>query len=191
MCKYEQAHCGCSFRGGVPSLGGFARGPSPRTVCRPARVVGASFGKATGADAALVSTNPWKYDRDVLDMNKEGVSGSLFPTGVTDEEIVSILPTGWKNNIQTVTLSGARIKELAQTGYDSTGDGSLVFPYVLVTKDGVELDDNATYTIPICGASDAVKAEGGYTDSGILGLTAAEDYLSAFDSLSASDIVWE
>ena len=156
-----------------------------------ARLVGTCFGKATGADAALVSTNPWIYNPDVYEMNKYGVSGSLFPTGVTDEEIVSILPTGWKKNIQTVTLSGARIKELAQTGYDFTGDGSLVFPYVLVTKDGVELDDDATYTIPICGVSDAVKAEGGYADSGILGLTAAEDYLGTFDSLSASDIVWE
>ena len=156
-----------------------------------ARLVGISFGKAKGADAALVSTNQWIHNTDVREMNKDGVSGSLFPLDVTDSEIVSILPTGWKKNIQTVTLSGARIKELAQTGYDSTGDGSLVFPYVLVTKDGAELDDNATYTIPICGASDAVKAEGGYTDSGILGLTAAEDYLSAFDSLSASDIVWE
>ena len=156
-----------------------------------ARLVGICFGKATGADAALVSTNPWVYNTDVREMNKDGVSGSLFPVDVTDSQIASIFPTGWKKNIQTVTLTGARIKELAQTGYDHEGDGSLMFPYVLVTKNGVELDDDAIYTIPICGASDEVKAEGGFADSGIMGLTAAEDYLGTFDTLSASDIVWE
>lgn len=156
-----------------------------------ARAVGICFAKATGAEAALISTNPWVYNTEAYEMNKQGVSGCLFPGKVTDQELVSILPTGWSNTIQTVTLTGARIKELAEKGYDYSGDGSLVFPYVLVTKDGMELEDDKTYTIPICGASEAVQEEGKLADSGIVGLEAAQGYFSQFTELSAQDLVWE
>lgn len=155
-----------------------------------ARAVGICFAQATGADAALISTNIWNYNSDVFSMNKEGISGCLFPLPVTDEELVSILPTGWRDNIQVVTLTGARIKELAQTGYDAYGNGN-TFPYVLVMKDGTELDDNISYTIPICGATDTVKEEGNIQDSGIMGLDAARSYFGQFDTLSAKDIIWE
>ena len=53
------------------------------------------------------------------------------------------------------------------------------------------LDDNTTYTIPICGASEAVQAEGNMHDSGIVGLEAARAWFSQFETLSAKDIVWE
>lgn len=155
-----------------------------------AKAVGISFAQATGSDAALISTNPWIYDPDAYEMNKEGVSGSLFALGISDEQLVAILPTGWSSTIQTVTLTGKRIKELAESGFDFNKDG-MVFPYVLVTKGGMELDDNTTYTIPICGASEAVQTEGNIQDSGIVGLEAAKTWFGQFDTLSAKDIVWE
>ena len=155
-----------------------------------ARAVGIAFGQATGAEAALISTNPWVYDPDAIDMNPKGVSGCLFPLPVGDEEIVSILPTGWKKNIETITLTGKRIKELAAGGYDINGDG-ITYPYVLVTRGNEELDDDATYTIPVCGVTDEVAAEGNLTDTGILGLDAARTYFSRFETLSAKDIKWE
>lgn len=155
-----------------------------------ARAVGIAFGEATNSEAALVSTNPWIYDPTSRDMNAKGVSGCLFALPVGDEQIVSILPTGWKKNIETVTLSGARIKELAKEGFDANGDGTM-YPYVLVTKDGEELDDDAAYTIPICGVTDDAAKEGNLTDTGVLGLGAARSYFSQFDTLSAKDIVWE
>ena len=119
-----------------------------------------------------------------------GVSGRLFAVGVTDEQIVEILPTGWNGTIQTITLTGKRIKELAKTGFDYNDDG-ITFPYVLVTKGGKELDDNTTYTIPVCGATKAVKEEGNAQDSGIVGLDAAKAWFGQFETLSAKDIVWE
>ena len=155
-----------------------------------ARAVGIAFAQATGSDAALISTNPWVYDPDSLNMNSEGVSGCLFPLPVGAEEIVSILPTGWKNNIQTVTLSGARIKELVKSGFDINGNG-ITYPYVLVTKGGMELDDDTVYTIPVCGVTDDVSKEGNLTDTSILGLDAAREYFEQFDTLSAKDIKWE
>lgn len=155
-----------------------------------AKLVGICFAKAVNADAALISTNPWLYDKDAFEMNQEGVSGALFPMGVSDQEIVSILPTGWSNNIQTVTLTGKRIKELMQTGYERS-ENSVAFPYVLAAKDGMEFEDDTTYTIVICGATDEVQEEGNIQDSGVLGLDAAKEYLSQFETLSAKDIVWE
>ena len=156
-----------------------------------AKLVGIGLAQALDADAALISYNIWNYNPDDMYMNRFGVSGCLFPLPVTDEEIVSILPTGWRNNINTLTLTGARIKELAQTGFDYYGNGS-PFPYVLVTKGGMELDDNTAYTIPICGATDEVAAEGGeLQDSGVMGLEAMRTYLSQFETLTAKDIVWE
>ena len=155
-----------------------------------ARLVGMAFGEAVGAEAALVSYNVWNYDPDASYMNRFGVSGSLFPLPVTDEELVSILPTGWRGTIETVTLTGKRIKELSETGFDQYGNGN-PFPYVLVTKGGNELDDDTVYQIPICGATDAVKEEGAASDSGILGLDAARTYFSRFETLSAEDISWK
>lgn len=124
-------------------------------------------------------------------MNTDGVSGRLLPGRISNQEITSILPTGWKGNIMTVTLSGKRIRELAESGYDLNGNGD-TFPYVLVTKGNVELDDSTVYTIPICGASEQVREEGNIKDSGIWGLGAAENYF--FDlgpTFGAGDIVWE
>ena len=155
-----------------------------------AKLVGICFAKAVHADAALISTNPWLYDKDAFEMNKEGVSGALFPMGVSDEEIVSIIPTGWSGNIETVTLTGKRIKELMQTGFERSGN-SVVFPYILASKDGMEFEDDTTYTIVICGATDEVKEEGNIQDSGVLGLDAAKKYFSQFKTLSSKDVVWE
>ncbi len=155
-----------------------------------ARAVGISFAQATDSQAALISLNEWIYDPDAYSMNDEGVNGCLFPTVVGEQELTSILPTGWKGNIQTVTLTGARIKELTETGFDYKGEGRF-YPYVLVTKGGEELDDETTYTIPVCGVTDAVAEEGKLTDSGVLGLDAAKTYFSQFETLSAKDIVWE
>lgn len=155
-----------------------------------ARAIGIAFAQATNSQAALISVNEWKYNLDAAEMNKRGVSGCLFPVPVCDQQIVSILPTGWAGKINMVTLSGARIKELAQTGFDWYGTGD-TFPYVLVTKDGSDLDDTTEYTIPVCGVTDAVASEGNQFESDVLGLDAARSYFSGFDTLSAQDIRWE
>lgn len=153
------------------------------------KLVGICFGKASGADLSLISKNKWYpiYDGD-NDLNGDGVSGSLFALPVTDDIITTILPTGWRGNIQTVTLTGKRIKELVEKGYDKSGYN---YPYELVTPEGMTVDDNTTYTVAICGVTDEVAKEGNLTDTGILGLTAAQAYFSQFETLSKKDIRWE
>ncbi len=154
-----------------------------------AKLVGTVFGKAANADLALISMDKW-FPENHHDGNKGGVSGQLFALPVTDLEITSILPTGWRGNIETYTLTGAKIQELLETGFDY-GSHGFYFPYLLVTKEGFALDKDATYTVTICGASDALREEGNVQDTGILGLTAMEEYLSQFETFSAKDIRWE
>lgn len=155
-----------------------------------ARLVGICFGKASGADMALISKNKWYpvYEGN-YDLNSDGVSGALFPLPVTDQEITSILPTGWRGNIKTVTLTGKRIKELAEKGYQRAEE--YLFPYELVTPENMTIDDDTTYTVAICGVTDEVAEEGNLTDTGILGLTAAQEYFSQFETLSKEDIRWD
>ncbi len=153
-----------------------------------AELIGIAFGKASNADLALVSMNKW-YEDDA-DLNKEGVSGALFALPVTDQELTSIVPTGWNDNIQTVTLSGKRIKELMENGYDRKGDGH-VYPYQFVAPENFELEDDATYIVAICGVTEEVAKEGKIQDTGILGLDAAREYVGQFDTLSQSNLVWE
>lgn len=153
-----------------------------------ARLVGICFAKATNSEVALISENA--YHPEDADMNIEGVNGSLFKLPVTEQEITSIIPTGWQENIQTVTLTGARIKELAEKGYNRNNAG-IIYPYAFVTKEGTELKDDITYKVAICGATDEVKSEGNIQDSGVLGLDAAKDYFGQFKTLSKKDIVWK
>ena len=153
-----------------------------------AELVGIAFGKASNADLALISKNKW-YEDDV-DLNKEGVSGALFALPVTDQELTSILPTGWNDNIQTITLTGKRIKELQESGYDRKGYGH-TYPYQFVAPEDLELEDDVTYTVAICGVTEEVAAEGKIQDTGILGLDAVREYVKQFDTLTKSDLVWE
>lgn len=153
-----------------------------------AKLVGIAFAQATGADLALMSIGSW--DPSTGKINSDGVSGKLFPLPVTEQEVCCITPTGWNGTIQTVTLTGKRVKELAESGYNRKERG-FYYPYVLATKDGMEIEDDTIYTVAICGATDAIKEEGNLQDSGLNGLTAVEDYLSQFDTLSEQDIIWE
>lgn len=153
------------------------------------RLVGICLSQASGADLALISENRWyKTENGYGGLDTHGVSGSLFPMPIKDQEMVSILPTGWRGNIETVTFTGARIKELLETGYEKNG---LSFPYQLVTPDGMTLDDDTVYTAVICGVTDEVAAEGNLTDTGILGLDAMKEYLGRSDTLSKDDLRWE
>lgn len=155
-----------------------------------AKLIGICFAKAVDADAALISKNKWYDLEDGKDLNLEGVSGALYPLPVTDEEIVSILPTGWRGNIMTATFTGARIKELAEKGYDRNEDGN-VFPYELVMPEGAELDDGTLYTVAVAGITEEAEQEGNLKDTGISGLDAAREYFSQFETLSEKDIIWE
>lgn len=153
-----------------------------------ARITGIAFTEASGADMALISLGGW--DPDTGATNGEGVNGKLFAKPVTEQEICAFVPTGWHGTIHTLSLSGKRIKELAATGYDRK-DRGYYFPYLLVCRDDLEIEDDTVYTVAYCGATEAVREEGKEQDTGVVGIEAVEDYLSKFDTLTEADIDWK
>lgn len=154
-----------------------------------ARLVGIVFGQASGADLSLISKNKWYQSiGNYSGLNVDGVSGTLLAMPVKDQEVTAILPTGWRGNIQTVTLTGERIKELTESGYERDG---MTYPYELVAPEGTTIEEGATYTVAICGVTEEVAAEGDLTDTGILGLDAMTEYLSQFETFLKGDIRWE
>ena len=155
------------------------------------KLVGIQFAEASGADVALVSSNKWYQTDEDIAMNTHGVQCPLYAMPITDQELTAMLPTGWTGTIETVTLTGARIKELAEYGYDKYDDENRLFPYSLIVPDGFTLEDEKTYTVAICGASSAVEEEGNIQDTGIVGLTVMQEYLSQFDTFSPADIHWD
>lgn len=154
-----------------------------------ARLVGICFAKAADADLALVSKNRFCTVDGKTVQNNRGVSGELFALPVTDQELTAILPTGWRDNIQTVTLTGAEIKELYEEGCRHP-DSGVYYPYEMVTPEGMKLEDDKTYKAAICGVSEETAAKGRLQDTGILGLAAARDFLRQYASFSKSDLVW-
>ena len=140
------------------------------------KLFGLIYLEATGADAALMSRNIWIEGVDANHENNLGVNGTMLPGALTEEDIVTNLPSGWGRTLHTLTLTGARIKEVAAEGFHYDESTDAFYPYTLLTRDGMELDDNTTYTVTYAGATDALLEEGQDTDTGILGLDAAKAY---------------
>lgn len=154
------------------------------------RLVGECFAKASGADFALISKNEFHVVNDVVYMNNFGVSGELYALPITDQEITSILPTGWRGNIKTVTFTGSRIKEIAETGFNRANLG-VYFPYEIIGPKGLVIEDDKVYSVVITGVTDEIANEGKIIDTDILGLTAAQEYFKQFKTFSKNDIKWE
>lgn len=166
-----------------------------------ARLNGIAFAKAVDADGALVSYNRYSGINGDLSMNNYGVSGCLFPEPLDEQALCAITQTGWNGTIRTLTLTGARIKELVATGYEkehSTIYGSnapedmrtTVYPYVLVTRDNMPLEDDTVYTIVFCGVTPEVMEEGNAQNTGVNGLQVMKDFMSQFETFSKQDIHW-
>lgn len=139
------------------------------------------------ADAALISYNV--YYPEVLSNleNGYGANGHILPGPMSAEDITSFLPTGWYDTLQTSTRTGAEIKQMAADGCDLRDNG-YPYPYVLMTRDGKDLDDNTEYEVILCGVPKAMKDELNLQDTGIVGLDVAKTYLSGIQELSSASL---
>ena len=163
------------------------------------RLVGQAYCEEVGADLALVSQNAFREDGNI--QNSDGVNGTILPTDINDEYIAVFNPGGRKGTITTVTLTGSRIKEVQAQGYDTNSTDGLIdpslianFPYMLVTRDGFELEDDTEYTVVVCGITDALKEEGHAVESDVLGATAIQHYFEKLGNpmhFTEKDIQWK
>lgn len=72
---------------------------------------------------------------------------------------------------------------MAKEGCDLNGNG-YPYPYVLLTKDGTDLEDEKEYTVVICGFLKGMEDELNQQDTGIVGLDAAKEYLKNVKEVS-------
>lgn len=152
-----------------------------------AQLSGQMFMEATGADAALISYNVYDPSVHALMENSYGANGQILPGMLSEEYITIFLPTGWYDTLLTISKTGSEIKAMAEEGADTRGTG-FHYPYVFMTADGEELEDDETYTVVICGYNKDEKETIGLTDTGIVGLDAAKEYLLKTGKVSSSTL---
>lgn len=152
-----------------------------------AQLCGQMFMRATGADAALISYNVYSPDVHALMENSRGANGHILPGELTEEYITVFLPTGWYGTLNTLELSGSEIAEMAAQGADTRGTG-YKYPYVLLTADGQPLEDGRAYTVVVCGYDQDKQDTLGLTDTGIVGLDAAKEYLLEVGTVSSATL---
>ena len=153
------------------------------TLDETASLIGTAFSKAVGADCSLISLGAYHDGNE----NKYGVNGCLWQGSVIDEDISSVNPLGWVDTIKTVTLTGEKIKQLAEEGFDLYGDGN-TFRYVLTINGCDELADKEIYTVVICGCTEEIKKEGKLRDTQVIGMDTIRDYLSELGTVTKSNI---
>ena len=143
-------------------------------------------GRAGNADAALVSRGGYN---GVHEINDRGVAWRLYEGDIGIEEINMVRPKC--HSIEVLEMTGAEIKALAEGGFDLYGTGN-PFPYTLVTKGNVELEDDKTYHLAV-GTEDIPEDmwPRSIETATIPSQQAMVDYLSALGTFSAKDIVWQ
>lgn len=158
------------------------------TLEETARLVGTAYAVKTNADCALISLGEYHGEKKE---NPFGVNGRLFKgIKINAEELCAINPSGWSDAIYTMKLTGKEIKQLSKTGYDLFNDGN-PFPYVLVTKEGSRLDDDAAYTVVCNETTDAVAKQGKLKKAGVTGQQALIDYLKKIKRINLESIRWK
>ena len=135
--------------GGVPIYGTVTEDLS---IEDSAKIVGQVYGKMLGTDIAIMSIGGYhgQYMNETtgqLDgkINGSGIGGTLYAGNFNQEDSWVILP-GQYNVIGKLKLTGAQIKNVVAAGYDPYGDGN-PYPYILVTKEGLTLDDSTVYEV--------------------------------------------
>ena len=142
-----------------------------------------AMGEAANADCALVSLN--EYHGDGLS-NKLGIGWYLYASDIDMARINMVAPNA--STVSVLQLTGAEIKAIVEAGLDSDENGD-PYDYVLVVKDGAELEDDATYSLAF-----ATGSVLGYEDAEQVLEVSPQDALGAFTGalgeFGAADIVW-
>ena len=141
-------------------------------------------GIAADADCALVSLN--EYHEGGYS-NNLGIGWYLYASDIDMARINMVAPN--TSTISVLELTGKEIKDIVEKGFDLNGNGN-PYEYVLVTKDGKELEDDETYRLAF-----ATGSVLGYEDSEeiieISPQTALGNYTKSLGTFGKDDIVWK
>ena len=156
------------------------------TYEKTAELCAIAEGKAADADCAMVSLNEYHGEDN---FNRNGVAWHLWSGKVGNENINMIVSAG-NVSVAVLELTGGEIEQMQQSGFDANQNGD-PYPYVLVTKGGMELDDDTVYRLAI---AENELPEAMCERAAVLDVSAKNailDYVRALGTFGAADIVWE
>ena len=148
-----------------------------------AKLVGIAIGEAAHADAALVSVCSLT---DCHTANSAGIMAPLYAGHIT-ESVVNMITPNFSGAVQTVTLSGPALKELAAAGLEVGGE---TFPYTLVMKDGIEPDDDSAYIVAFISGGMPEDLKDQAIAAEVTGQAAVKDLVERLGTVSADALVW-
>ena len=161
-----------------------------------ARLNGIAQIRATGADVAIMSLPAFfgyekNKDREGYNnmQNTKGIAGKLYAgQRIGTEEINMIRQSG--KQLDTITMTGKEIKELAEKGLKLFESQTENFRYILVVKDDAELADDTTYTVVFADGEIDGLAEGSFTALEITPFQVLSDYFTELGTFGKEDIRW-
>ena len=162
----------------------YATVPARLTMETTARLCAIAEGKAVDADAALVSLGGY-HDGE---QNKYGVNWYLYP-GIVDTQVVNMVKPK-SAAIAVLERTGREIKDMAEAGLDLQGNGN-PYPYLLVTKNGRELEDDVTYRLAV---SIGELTETQQKDAKLTEIAPGDaiiTYLKELGTVTAENLKWE
>lgn len=152
-----------------------------------AKLVGTAFGKATGADCALVSLGDF-HGHGIE--NSKGVNAKIYSSVKLDKNVICTFnPLGWSGKIQTLTLTGATIKQWVTEGFYYKTQTE-PYPYCLIKPEGMEIEDEKTYKVAVPGEYNERATLGNQTATTLVGQTVLEEYVKTLKNLNKTTILW-
>ena len=137
-----------------------------------AKVIGQVYGTITGTDIAIMSIADFHWETRTK--NNYGVVGKLYAGNLTQEDAWVIAPNkGAKAAV--LTLTGAQIHQMLADGF-TIGEDPVPFPYVLVAKEGVTIEDDQEYRVVMI--ADGYTAE--VAEMGKAEVIPVDDYLTRY-----------
>ena len=155
------------------------------TYEKTAELCAIAYGKAADADCAMVSLNE---SRGGLLYNHEGIGWHIWAGDIDSERVDIIRSEGTSLTVQELT--GEQIKDMLKAGYDVNGDGE-PYPYLLVTRGGMDLEDDATYRLVTSTMDLSSDVRETLPVLEITPADAIRNYIMELGVFGASDIVWE
>ena len=142
------------------------------TAEQATKLVGQIYGTLVGTDLAIMSVSEFHWD--TRNKNNYGVAGKLWAGGLSQEDAWVVMPNKG-SSVAVLTLTGAQINQIVADGF-IIGEDPEPFPYVLVTKEGVTVEDDKEYKVAMI--ADGYTAE--VAEMGNPEIIAIDDYLNVY-----------
>lgn len=168
------------------------------TLEETAQLQAEAFRQAAGTDIGLISLGAY---HDGVE-NYSGVCGKLFEGDISMETVNAIVPGKHSDPVCILTLTGAKIMDLLETGFSVSPDAA-PFTYVpagltiaydrdgsvekVTLSDGSPMDETANYTVAMDQGSftEETAREGFAVETELIVYEVVEAYLSAHSPVTA------